>query len=162
MKLSHFVTFTVPLFLFGCAATNQNSSGGISQDQYEKGLKYSKWLYNQPIDILAEDTASQDSLLIKNEEKSPERPVLPTKKPETSTAVKVYFAVQVASFYNEEYARSFYREVTNKFPMYKFRLFYSESLWRILTGNFLGRKDAEAFRDVLRETGFPDAWIYHL
>lgn len=160
-KSFFFVKFAMLLFLFSCATTNQNGSREISQDQYEKGLKYSEWLYNQPIDILAEDAASQDSILIKNEEKSPEKPIQSEKKPEVASAAEVNFAVQVASFHNEDYARSFYRDVTNKFPMYKFRLFYSESLWRILTGNFPDRRDAESLRDVLRETGFPDAWIYH-
>ena len=139
----------------GCAATVPRTT---KTAEFEKGLKYSEWLYSQPIDILKNEPFSLPM---------PERhPVAqPTQKPVSRPAVHDTtlqpFAVQLASFRIEANARRFFTEVKRTHPGWKFQLRRSQGLWRVVVGFYGTHDDARAVRDILRQQGFPDAWIVH-
>ena len=139
----------------GCA-TAPAPRGGRAASNFEKGLKYSEWLYSQPIDILKGEPFSLPEI-------RPRRAAhtdTVTEAAAADTSVRL-FAVQLGSFRHEENARRFLAQVRQTHPRWKTELRFSEGLWRVVVGFYGTHGDAENVRDILREQGFPDAWIVH-
>ncbi len=139
--------------LSGCAATAPPAG---KTAEFEKGLKYSEWLYPQPIDILKNEPFS---LPMPDVQKAPQ------KKPSQSVAARDTtvqpYAVQLGSFRIEAHARRFLRDIQQTHPGFKFEIRHSLGLWRVVVGFYGTHADAQTVRDILRQQGFPDAWIVH-
>jgi len=150
-KISIFIIFLFFLFS-GCASSIPDRSSSNFDKEYKKGLKYSIQSYSQPIDILA---GNSDQIAKNNE-------IPKTHTPMRSKSNKITtnnFGIQIASFQNEMNAKNHLEEVGNKNSKFKFYIVQSNKLWRVVTGNFDDRINAENLLSQLKKNGFSDAWI---
>jgi|GEM_PF-5784680 hypothetical protein len=146
-------------FSLGCAAIPVLGKRSTANDQqFQKGLKYSEWLFKQPVDFLEGEPFRRDLKQLSAAEKRVPPPPKEEALPPQDT-IRTY-AVQVGSFRYEQNARNFLQQVREGHPQWKFSLHFSDGLWRVVVGFYGTHADAEVIRDLLREEGFPDAWIY--
>lgn len=147
-RLILFVIFCASCIFIACAAAPLNRNVQNSDEEYEKGLKYSEWLYPHPIDILEEE--------LRPLENSEETKI---KEPIKNKRTLGIYSVQIASFKNEKNAKQYFQDISNKYSTFAFRLYFSGHLWKVLVGRVVERTDAEQLLQRLKMNGFSDAWI---
>ena len=142
--------------LMSCAAVPPGKSTDEEDKDYKKGLKYSESLHPEPIDILKKEYSSRVNLEKSGDEKSSNY------KNTTSEKLTGKFAVQVASFSNKINARKYLKSISSRQSNYSFRIHSSGSVWRVICGEFIDRKNAEYLLHRIKTDGFSDAWIVTL
>jgi len=151
VKVSIVVIFLF-FFFTGCSSTIPNADSSKLDKKFKEGLKYSLQSYSQPIDILAGDSNQIPKI---NKSQKSQNQI----KSKSNQRIKNNFGIQIASFQNETNSKNYLAEVGNKNPKFKFYLIQSNKLWKVVTGNFKDRIDAENLLSQLRRNGFSDAWI---
>lgn len=149
----------VLVVISGCATSKFTGADKTSEKKFQQGLKYSIWLFNQPIDILKDEPFE-----ISTKDRNPSaREIRRFRQKEREPGLKgsLGYSVQVASFRSRENARRFLQEISRLHPGVAFRLQFAADLWRVLVGDFVDRFEAEKLLDQLKKNGFRDAWIFH-